>query len=73
MDEETYPKRTPPKATNNPIRIAGAAEPGTPGGGLSIRPMVRRVRVLEEGCGERSGGGEAGGVDEVHTAVKMRP
>jgi hypothetical protein len=23
----TYPKRTPPNATNNPIIIAGAAEP----------------------------------------------
>jgi hypothetical protein len=39
--DETYPKRTPPKATNNPMRIAGAAEPATPGGGLSMRPMMR--------------------------------
>jgi hypothetical protein len=37
----TYPKRTPPKATNNPTRIAGNALPALPSGFFSIRPMVK--------------------------------
>lgn len=40
---ETYPKSTPPKATNRPIMIAGAAEPGVPAGALSMKPMFADV------------------------------
>jgi len=36
----TYPKRIPPKATNKPTMMAGAAEPAIVSGFLSIRPMV---------------------------------
>jgi len=38
----TYPKRIPPKATNKPTMMAGAAEPATDSGFLSIRPMVEK-------------------------------
>ena len=34
-----YPKRIPPKATKQPINMAGAAEPATCSGFLSANPM----------------------------------
>ena len=36
----TYPKSTPPKATNMPMMIAGAAEPGTSAGFFNMTPMM---------------------------------
>ena len=62
---ETYPKRTPPKATNRPIIMAGAAEPGVPGGALSMKPMI--ADVFDEDAVWM------GSVDWMRfTAVKMR-
>jgi len=34
MSMKAYPNRIPPKATNNPITMAGSAEPGTSAGFL---------------------------------------
>ncbi len=45
MIAEAYPKRTPPKATNMPMMIAGAADPATLSGFLSMRPMMEEVEV----------------------------
>jgi hypothetical protein len=39
-EQDTHPYKTPPKATNRPIRIAGAAEPAASSGFLSIKPMM---------------------------------
>jgi hypothetical protein len=39
-DQTTYPKRTPPKATNNPTMMAGIALPGAPSGFFNIKPMM---------------------------------
>jgi hypothetical protein len=38
-----YPNRTPPNATNMPIKMAGHDFPGVPSGFLSIRPIVSDV------------------------------
>jgi hypothetical protein len=39
-DESAYPKRTPPKATNNPTKMAGMADPAEPSGFFNMRPML---------------------------------
>ena len=40
-----HPKRTPPKATNRPMRIAGQDRPGVPSGFLSMRPMTASTGI----------------------------
>ncbi len=41
----TYPNKTPPKATNMPIAIAGHVLPGMPCGFSSINPMIINLIV----------------------------
>lgn len=44
LESGTYPKRTPPNATNNPIMIAGAAEPTASSGLFKAKPIVNVIR-----------------------------
>jgi hypothetical protein len=51
-DHITYPKRTPPKATNNPTMMAGTALPGAPSGFFNIKPMMTgpfQETVIDDG------------------------
>jgi hypothetical protein len=42
-DNKTYPKSTPPKATNRPIIMAGAAEPTASSGFFNAKPIAKRL------------------------------
>ena len=44
----SYPKSTPPKATNRPIMIAGAAEPTASSGFLKAKPMIQSDDGIRE-------------------------
>jgi hypothetical protein len=51
-DHFTYPKRTPPKATNKPTMIAGSALPAAPSGFFNIKPMMTvpfQETVIDDG------------------------
>ena len=51
--QKTHPKRTPPKATNRPIMMAGAAEPTASSGFFNAKPIAGEV--CESGVGSRVG------------------
>lgn len=53
-----YPKRTPPKATKRPTRMAGKAEPAAPSGFLIMRGMMCVVSSVskDKRCTRRDDG-----------------
>jgi hypothetical protein len=48
-ENETHPKRTPPKATKRPIIMAGAAEPTASSGFFNAKPIAQRIGWDKEG------------------------
>lgn len=52
-ENETHPKRTPPKATKRPIIMAGAAEPTASSGFFNAKPIARGLDGTRKGIGVR--------------------
>ena len=51
----SYPNSTPPKATNNPTMMAGAAEPGTSAGFVILKGIMTTLNPDEEKWKVRDG------------------
>lgn len=43
----TYPNKTPPKATNKPIAMAGHDFPGVPSGFFNKTPILKKAQLVE--------------------------